>query len=141
MELMIDFSQFLPKHLIPPYHKMVSLLTQTVPEFTRGAAMLTQGRNGIFYLKVFDKVKGNSLIGRKINFYPDDEKNMVVSVPIQEKKVNMRYKNAKNITLVGFERFPANQVENSQLDEIFKRHGTLINNTEDIYSEVFLTGK
>ena len=103
--------------------------------------MLTQGRNGIFYLKVFDKVKGNSLIGRKINFYPDDEKNTVVSVPIQEKKVSQRYKNAKNITLVGFDRFPANQVENSQLDEIFKRHGTIINNTEDIYSEVFLTGK
>ena len=141
MELMIDFSQFLPKHLIPPYRKMVSLLTQTVPEFTRGAAMLTQGRNGIFYPKVFDKVKGNSLIGRKINFYPEDDKNTVVSVPIQEKKVSQRYKNAKNITLVGFDRFPANQVENSQLDEIFKRHGTIINNTEDIYSEVFLTGK
>ena len=74
MELMIDFSQHLPKHMIPPYRKMVSLLTQTVPEFTRGAAMLTQGRNGQFHLKVYDKIKGNQLLGRKIDYFPEEGK-------------------------------------------------------------------
>ena len=142
MELMVDFSQHLPKHMIPPYRKMVSLLTQTVPEFTKGAAMLTQGRNGVFFLKVYDKIKGNSLIGRKIDYFPDEDRNASVTVLIQEKKqVNQQYKNAKNITLVGFERFPANQIENHQLDEILKKHGNIINKTEDVYSDVFLTGK
>ena len=142
MELMVDFSQHLPKHMIPPYRKMVSLLTQTVPEFTKGAAMLTQGRNGVFFLKVYDKIKGNSLIGRKIDYFPDEDRNASVTVLIQEKKqVNQQYKNAKNITLVGFERFPANQIENHQLDEILKKHGNIINKTEDVYLDVFLTGK
>ena len=85
MELMVDFSQHLPKHMIPPYRKMVSLLTQTVPEFTKGAAMLTQGRNGVFFLKVYDKIKGNSLIGRKIDYFPDEDRNASVTVLIQEK--------------------------------------------------------
>ena len=141
MELMIDFSQHLPKHMIPPYRKMVSLLTQTVPEFTRGSAMLTQGRNGQFHLKVYDKIKGNQLLGRKIDYFPEEGKNHMISIPIQENKPSQRYKNPKNITMVGFDRYPANQIENAQLDDILKHHGLIINRTEDIYSEVFLTGK
>ena len=40
--------------------------------------MLTQGRNGQFYLKVYDKIKGNQLLGRKIDYFPEEGKNHMI---------------------------------------------------------------
>ena len=47
--------------------------------------MLTQGRNGVFFLKFYDKIKGNSLIERKIDYFPDDDRNTSVTAIIHEK--------------------------------------------------------
>ena len=105
MELQIDFTQSLPQHLAPNFDKVVSLLTQTVKEFPRGSALLTRGRKGVFEIKIWDKTRGEKLLGKKIDYYYEGDKSQKkVTVQIEQKPVSLRYKNPRYITITGFER-------------------------------------
>ena len=143
MELQIDVGSFLPKHQVPSFNKMVSLLTQTCPEFTKGAAMLLRdNQRGIFTIKVWDKKKGKNLQGKKIDYYPEEGKSKKkVSLVMEEKIQTKRYNNPKYLTMVGFQRYPNNQLSNDQINNILKQYGTIIEPTDDVYAEVFMTGK
>ena len=142
MELQLDFSSHLPEHLTPGYDKVVSLLTQTVPQWPRGAAMLTRERKGIFNIKIWDKSKAALLLGQKVEYYYEgDKSSKKVSVKIQERPKNMRYKNPKYVTMMGFDRYPAEKISNEQLDTILSNYGSLIVRTQDVFADVFLTGK
>ena len=87
MELLIDVGSLLPKHQVPSYNKMVTLLTQTCPEFTKGAALLLKdNQRGTFTIKVWDKEKGKKLIGKKVDYYFEgDSSNKKVGLIIEEK--------------------------------------------------------
>ena len=142
MELQIDFSQHLPKHLTPGYDKVVSLLTQTVSEWPRGSAMLTRENKGIFSIKLWDKTKAEKLVGKKIEFYYEGDKSAKkVTVTIEDKPKFLKYQNPKYITMTGFNRFPAEKVSNEQLDQILKNYGDIIVPTQDVFADLFLTGK
>ena len=142
MELMLDFGVHLASHLCPTYNKVVTLLTQTVKEWPKGSAMLTKADRGIYNIKVWDKARGQLLVGKKVEFYYEgDKSNKKVVVPIEERPKNLRYTNPKYVTLVGFERFPANMMTNEQLNGILGNFGDIIVPTQDVYAEIFLTGK
>ena len=74
MDLQIDFAAFLPQMYLPTYDKVISLLTQTVPDFPRGGAMLTRVGKGVFSIKVYDKTKAEKLLGKKIEYYYEGDK-------------------------------------------------------------------
>ena len=142
MELVLDFSAHLPEHLTPSYNKVVSLLTQTVSEFPRGAAMLTKERKGVFVIKVWDKSKGEKLLGKKVEYYYEEEKsNKKVTIFIQERSKSMRFVNPKYVTMTGLNFFPASQVTNEQLDKILSNFGEILVPTQDVFANIFLTGK
>ena len=142
MELMLDFSSHLPQHLTPSYDKVVSLLTQTVIEWPKGAAMLSRAERGVFTIKVWDRSRGEKLLNKKIEyFYEGDKSSKKVSVKIVEKPKFLRYTKPKYVTITGFSNFPADQMENEQLDRILENYGTIIIPTQDVYAEIFLTGK
>jgi hypothetical protein len=142
MELQIDFSAHLAKHLCPSYSTLVTLLTQTVQEWPKGSAMLTNSGKGVFNIKVWDKARGEKLIGKKIEYYYEGDKSTKhVEVKIEEKPKTLRFTNPKYVTLVGLDRFPANQMTNEQFDNILGQFGDIIIPTQDVYAEIFLTGK
>ena len=142
MDLQIDFSAVLPEHLTPNFNKVVSILTQTLPDFPRGGAMLTKERKGLYSIKVYDKAKAENLLGKKIEYFFDDKSSKKVVLTIQEKPRIFRFKNPKYVTLLGFDRFPADKMENSQIDKILERFGKILVPTNDVYAaEIFLTGK
>ena len=117
MELQLDFSSHLPQRYLPSFDRIVSLLTQTVPDFPRGGAMLTRQGKGTFVIKVYDKTKAEKLMGKKIEYYYEGDKSQKkVSIPIQERKKKDQYVNPKYITMTGFDRFPAEQISNEQID-------------------------
>ena len=62
MDLILDFGSVLPEHLTPSYGKVVSLVVQTIPEFQKGAAMLTKEKRDIFAIKIWDKVKADKTL-------------------------------------------------------------------------------
>jgi len=141
MELQLDFAAFLPTHLCPNYSKVVTLLNQTVSQFPRGAAMLT-GRNGTYTIKLWDKSKAEKLIGKKVEFfYEGDRSTASVKAEIQEKVRYQRYQNPKYVTIMGFDRWPAEQLSNDQIDNTMQQFGDIIVPTQDVYAENFLTGK
>ena len=139
MELQLDFSSCLPQHLTPKFDKVVSLLTQTVPQWPHGSAMLTkENRGGVYTIKVWDKSKGEKLIGKKIDFHYNGEISAdKVTVRIKEKPQTLRYKNPKYVTMTSFNRFPAENMTNEQIDKILQNGGTLIVPTQDVYAEYF----
>ena len=141
MDLILDFGAHLPKHLVPPYGKVVSLLTQTVSEWPKGSAMLTKEDRGIYAIKIWDKSKGEKLLNKKIVYHYDEAKNKKVSVTIQQKPIFKRYVNPKYVTLMGFNASPADQIKNDQIDKILETFGEIIVPTEDVYAEIFMTGK
>ena len=142
MELILDFGAHLPSHLCPSYNIVVTLLTQTVNEWPKGSAMLTKNNRGCFTIKAWDKARAEKLIGKKVEYYYEgDKSNKKVEVKIQEKTNSMRYVNPKFITIIGFDRFPANQMTNEQLDNILGNYGDVIIPVQDVYADIFLTGK
>lgn len=142
MELQLDFSQFLPQHLTPSYDKVVTMLTQEVKDFPRGSALLTRERKGVFGIKIWDKTRGEKLLGKKVEFYYEGAKSQKkVTVEIEEKARNLRYQNPKYITMVGFERYQAQNISNDQMDKILANFGDIIVPTQDVFADVFLTGK
>ena len=142
MELQIDFTQSLPQHLAPNFDKVVSLLTQTVKEFPRGSALLTRGRKGVFEIKIWDKTRGEKLLGKKIDYYYEGDKSQKkVTVQIEQKPVSLRYKNPRYITITGFERLSAQGISNEQMDRVLSNFGEVIVPTQDVFADVFLTGK
>ena len=74
MDLQIDFAAFLPQMYLPTYDKVISLLTQTVPDFPRGGAMLTRAGKGVFSIKDFDKTKAEKMLGKRIEYYYEEGK-------------------------------------------------------------------
>ena len=141
MELELNFANFLATHLCPSYTKVVSLLNQTVSKWPKGAAMLT-GNRGIFTIKLFDKAKAFDLIGKKVEFFYEGEKSRKsVKVAITEKPSYQRYTNPKYVTIMGFERRPADQISNASINKTLQQFGKIIVPTEDVYAENFLTGK
>ena len=141
MELELDFAAFLPTHLCPSYGKVVTLLNQTVSSWPKGSAMLT-GNKGIFTIKVYDKQKAQGLLGKKVEyFYEGDKSKKNIKVSIKEKEKFFRYVNPKYITLMGFERSPADLLTNEKIDAILKQFGDIIEPTQDVFAESFLTGK
>ena len=141
MELEINFANFLPTHLCPSYNKVVSLLTQTVSQWPKGAAMLT-GNRGIYTIKLWDKAKAFQLIGKKVEFaYEGEKSKKIVKVAITEKPSYKRYTNPKYVTIMGFERSPADQISNAGIDRTLQQFGSIIVPTADVYAENFLTGK
>ena len=144
MDLQLDFGAHLPKHLCPNYNQVVSLLNQTVVEWPKGSARLVKGDKGVFNITVWDKERAAKLKGKKIDYFYDEPSNKKVSVKIQEKPKTHRYTNPKYVTMVGFERFPCDQLTNSQIDNQLKHFGELIIETQDIYAkdcDIFTTGK
>ena len=142
MDLQLDFGAQLPQHLVPGYNKVVSLLTQTVLEWPKGAAMLTRENKGIYAIRIWDKSKAEKLLGKSITYYYEGEKSKKnVIVTIQEKPKFHKYLNPKYVTLVGFHRFPLDQIKNEQIDKLLENFGQIIIPTEDVYADVFLTGK
>ena len=142
MDLILDFGSQLPEHLTPAYNKVVSLLTQTVPEFPRGAAMLTKEKKGIFAIKIWDKSRAEKLLNKKVEYYYEEGKsNKCITVQIQERAKSMRFVNPKYVTMTGFNFFPASEVANDQLDKILGNFGEILVPTQDVFAEVFLTGK
>ena len=141
MELELDFTAFLPTHLCPTYTKVVSLLNQTVSAFPKGAAMLT-GNRGIFTIKVYDKVKAKDLVGKAVQYFYEGEKsNKFVKVVIQEKVRTQRWTKPRYVTLMGFDREPADTLSNNKVDKLLSQFGTVIEPTQDVFAENFLTGK
>jgi len=141
MDLILDFSAHLPEHLTPSYNKVVSLLTQTVLEFPKGGAMLTKERKGFFVMRVWDKSKGEKLLGKKVIYYYEEGKsNKSATIFIQERAKSMRFDNPKYVTMTGFNFFPAGQITNKQLDNILSNFGDILVSTQDVFAEVFLTG-
>ena len=138
MNLQLNFADYLPTHLCPSYTKVVSLLNQTVAEWPKGSAMLT-GNRGVFTIKLWDKSKGEKLVGKKVEYFYEGEAS-TKSVK-QEKPTYLRYVNPKYITLVGFERTPADLLIDDNIDRVLKEFGTIINTTQDVFAENFLTGK
>ena len=142
MDLILDFGAQLTEHLAPSYNKVVSLLTQTVPEFPRGAAMLTKEKKGVFGLKIWDKSRAEKLLNKKVVYYYEEGKsNKNITVEIQERPKSQRFVNPKYVTMVGFNFFPASEITNEKLDKILTNFGNMIVPTQDVYAEVFLTGK
>ena len=143
MELQLDFSSHLPQRYLPSFDRIVSLLTQTVPDFPRGGAMLTRQGKGTFVIKVYDKTKAEKLMGKKIEYYYEGDKSQKkVSIPIQERKKKDQYVNPKYITMTGFDRFPAEQISNEQIDRALSNFGKILVPTQDVYGgDIFLTGK
>ena len=142
MDLQLDFNAHLATHLCPSYNTVVTLLTQTVQEWPKGSAMLTQAGKGVFNIKVWDKARGEKLLGQKVEYYYEGDKSTKrVEVRIEEKPVYLRYTNPKYVTMVGLDRFPANQMTNEQIDNILGKFGDIIIPTQDVYAEIFLTGK
>ena len=143
MDLQLDFSTVLPEHLTPNFNKVVTILTQTLSDFPRGGAMLTKERRGVYAIKVYDKTKAEKLLGKKVEYYFEGDKSTKkVVITIQQKPAHFRYKNPKYVTMVGFDKFPAEKIENSQLDKILSAFGTIIVPTDDVYAaDIFLTGK
>ena len=141
MELELDFAAFLPTHLCPNYSKVVTLLNQTVSQWPKGAAMLT-GNRGIFTIKLFDKEKGEKLLGKKVEFfYEGDRSTASVKAEIKVKQRYQRYQNPKYVTITGFDRWPAEQLTNDQIDSTMQQFGDIIVPTQDVFAENFLTGK
>ena len=141
MDLQLDFTIYLPTHLCPNYSKVVSLLNQTVAEWPKGSAMLT-GNRGVFNIKLWDKEKAKKLLGKKVVYYYEGDKSKEnVKVTIKEKPSYLRYENPKYITVMGFDRSPADLLTNEQLDKILEQFGTIIDPTQDVFAESFLTGK
>ena len=82
------------------------------------------------------------LLGKKVEYYFEGDKSKkMIEVKIEEKPKHLRYTNPKYVTLVGLDRFPANQMTNEQLDNILGKFGDIIIPTQDVYAEIFLTGK
>ena len=120
MELELDFAAFLPTHLCPTYGKVVTLLNQTVSAWPKGSAMLT-GNKGIFTIKLWDNSKAEGVLGEKVEyFYEGDKSRKSIKVTIKEKERFYRYVNPKYITLMGFERSPADMLTNEKIDAILK---------------------
>ena len=137
----MDFTAFLPTHLCPTYGKVVTLLNQTVPAFPKGSAMLT-GNKGIFTINLWDKSRAEGVLGEKVEyFYEGDKSKKSIKVTIKEKERFFRYVNPKYITLMGFEKSPADMLTNEKIDGILKQFGDIIVPTQDVYAESFLTGK
>ena len=65
----MDFPSFLPQIYLPTYHKVISPLTHTVPDYPRGGAMVTRAGKGVFSIKVYDKNKVRKLLGKKLGYY------------------------------------------------------------------------
>ena len=142
MELQLDFGAQLPKHLVPGYNKVVSLLTQTVSEWPKGAAMLSKEDKGVYGIKIWDKARGEKLIGKNITYYYEGEKSKKnITVFIQEKPKFLKYIRPKCVTMTGFNRFPLDQISNEQIDKILENFGQILIPTQDVYAELFLTGK
>ena len=141
MELELNFAAFLATHLCPAYNKVVSLLNQTVTQWPKGSAMLT-GYKGIYTIKVWDKKKGEKLLGQKVKyFYEGDKSTKSVTVTIKVKPTFQRYVNPKYITITGFDRSPAELLTNEKIDSILGQFGKVIVPTQDVFAESFLTGK
>ena len=141
MEFELDFSAFLASHLCPKYTKVVSLLNQTVTQWPKGSAMLT-GSKGVYTIKVWDEKKGEKLLGQKVEYFYDGDKSAKsVKVTIKQKPKYQRYTNPKYITIVGFDRSPAELLTNEKIDSILGQFGDIIVPTQDVYAESFLTGK
>ena len=137
----MDFTAFLPTHLCPTYAKVVSLLNQTVSAFPKGAAMLT-GNRGIFTIKVYDKSKANNLVGKVVQYFYEGEKSKkCVKVAIQEKVRTKRWTKPRYVTLMGFDREPADTLSNNKVDNLLSQFGTIIEPTQDVFAENFLTRK
>ena len=142
MDLIIDFGAHLPKHLVPSYDKVVSLLTQTVAEWPRGSAMLTKEDKGVYAIKIWDKAKAEKLLNKKFEYYYEETKsNKKVTVTIDQKPKFTKYVNPKYVTLMGFNTSPADQLKNEQIDRILSGFGEIIVPTEDVFAEIFMTGK
>ena len=142
MELQLDFGSQLPQHLTPSFNKVVSLLTQTVSEWPRGSAMLTKEDKGIFAIKVWDKVKGDKLLGKNVVYYYEgDKSSKKVQITFQEKPKYLKYINPKYVTMTGFHKFPLNQINNEQIDKVMQNFGKIIVPTQDVFADIFLTGK
>ena len=141
MELELNFANFLSTHLCPSYSKVVSLLNQTVSQWPRGAAMLT-GNRGVYTIKVWDKTKGEKLIGQKVEYFYEGERSKTsIKVAIKEKPSYQRYVNPKYVTIMGFDRSPAEGITNDNIDKVMQQFGDIIVPTQDVYAENFLTGK
>ena len=142
MELQLDFSKHLPEHLTPSFDRVVTILTQTLPEWPRGTCLLTKERKGIFGIKLWDKSKGETLLGKKIDyFWKGDKFQDKISVYIRARPKLLRYTKPKYVTLVGFNDFPADKISNETLDTILKNFGDIIIPTSDVFAGMFLTGK
>ena len=142
MEYVLDFSAHLPQHLTPSYDKVVTLLNQTVTSWVKGSAMLTRGQKGVYIIKVWDKLKGEALLGKSVDFYYEGDKSKKkVQVFIQEKPKFHKYNNPRYVTMIGFSNSPADKIENSQIDKVLENFGDIIIPTDDVYADIFLTGK
>ena len=92
MDLQLDFGAQLPQHLVPGYNKVVSLLTQTVLEWPKGAAMLTRENKGIYAIRIWDKSKAEKLLGKSITYYYEGEKskkNVIVTIQENQSFINI----------------------------------------------------
>ena len=141
MELELNFAAHLTTHLCPSYSKVVSLLNQTVSQWPKGSAMLT-GNKGIFTIKLWDREKAEKLKGQKVEYFYEGEKSKKsVKVAITEKSRYHKYNNPKYITIMGFDRSPGELLTNEKMDNIMLQFGDIIDPTQDVYAEHFLTGK
>ena len=62
-------------------------------------------------------------------------------VAIQEKVRTKRGTNPRYVTIMGFDREPADTLSNSKVDNLLSQFGTIIESTQDVFAENFLTGK
>ena len=103
--------------------------------------MLT-GNRGIYTIKLWDKVKAEKLIGQKVEYFYEGERSKAsIKVTITEKPSYQRYHNPKYVTIMGFDRSPAEKITNASIDKTLQQFGDIIVPTQDVYAENFLTGK
>ena len=75
-------------------------------------------------IKVYDKARGEKLIGQKVEYFHEgDRSNKSVQVKIEERPEIFKCKNPKYITLVGFNRYPAESISNDTMYKIFQNFG------------------
>lgn len=144
-EFEINWRTVLPPQLAPDIKTLKDLITaQLHGSWKQGTMLYETGFNTrIYKFLMYDEASIKSVLGKVIKYDAADKKSY--SVKIQEyTKPLSKYKNPKNLTIVGTQNSDLVLLENAGFDEFFGTYGNIINETQDVYHRddtTFTTGK
>jgi len=130
----LDFTSHLPQKLAPSRNELIRFLNQEVYDLPKGN-ILIQEKPGIFKVKVYDKVKGEALENRTINYIlPDD---ITGKKPIKikfEKRESSKYIKPRYVTVTNLHNSNlGDHITNEQLNTFFSSFGDIINPISDVF--------